>query len=122
MAQIKAAVNVGPRIGQYQGFTDGGHVYLKCSGCGKGLVDVWVTKPEEIDPSTGKPFVWDVMAHCCYCGDHSFKQVIHGGFHPSGFGETDPNDSEVAILQTVIDHIEDDDKGVIHFYTEKAPK
>lgn len=122
MAGIKTVVNVGKRIGERQGFSDGGHIELRCSSCGKGLVDIWITKPDEIDPRTRQPFEWDVLAHCCYCGDHSFITKVHGGFHHSGFGSNHPDDTEVAVLETVISDIKDDPEGVIHLYTEKASK
>ena len=53
---------------------DGGKNLLKCSACGKKLVEVWITRPKEQQKKT-------IQAHCDYCGDKSFTKEITGGFH-----------------------------------------
>lgn len=60
------------------GIKDGGHEIIKCSGCGKSLVDIWITRPLE-------DFSEKFIADCPYCGDRSFVVTIEGGFHIGGF-------------------------------------
>lgn len=99
------------------GLEDGGHTILKCSGCGRGLIDIFRTQPNAIDPATRKVFEWKVKAKCCFCGDHSYITEIKGKFHLSGYGvikEDDPSqdipetfpgetyeEGEVLIIETV---------------------
>src|SRR5215216_2355652 len=99
---VTAVVNQGSRYSEPIGLENGPHVLIKCSACGKELVDVWVTQPNEQDPRTGKPFEWKIQAHCCYCGDTSFIEIIRGAFHWGGIGETKKDDAEDSIMKTVI--------------------
>ena len=55
-------------------FTDGKHIVLDCSKCGKKLADLWITQPD-LDVHT------KVVAECNYCGDRSYEKEIHGKFH-----------------------------------------
>ena len=54
--------------------TNGRHNIIKCSACGTPLVDAWVTEPDV--QSTA-----EIVAHCCMCGDKSFRTRVSGGFH-----------------------------------------
>lgn len=53
---------------------DDGHIVLKCSSCGKELVDIWVTHKE-------MPVKTTLVAECCFCGDKSFEKSVDGVFH-----------------------------------------
>lgn len=117
---VTAVVNQGERITDVIGLENGPHQIIKCSACGKKLVDVWRTQPNETDPRTGKPFEWKIQAHCCFCGDTSFIETVKGAFHWGGIGETKVDDAEDSVMHTVIDDTKDDEKGVIHVYTKKA--
>ncbi len=55
------------------GLVDGGHNILKCSNCGKSLVDVWVTTKSEVRTT--------FRANCPFCGDKSFSQEVKGLCH-----------------------------------------
>ncbi len=70
---------------------DGGHIYPTCSNCDAILLDIWVTKPNAIDPRTSKPFEWKFMVNCPFCGDHSFLTEVTGAFHIGGYGITLPD-------------------------------
>lgn len=73
---------------QLSGVRFGGEHLLDCSACGKPLVKIVVTRPDEKDPCTGKVIEWKLKAKCCYCDDHSFEKTIHGGWTYSGiFGK-----------------------------------
>jgi hypothetical protein len=76
-----------------RGLKDGGHVIIRCSNCNKPLVDIWRTRPQEIDPYTNKIFEWKFIAECCYCGDASYPTTVLGGFHMGGYGEDKPDES-----------------------------
>lgn len=69
---------------QLSGVKFGGEVLLDCSACGKPLVKIAITRPEEKDPCTGKTIQWKLQAKCCYCGDHSFETTVSGGWTYSG--------------------------------------
>jgi hypothetical protein len=88
--------NVGP-------LQDGGHVIIRCSGCNKPLVDIWRTRPNQIDPRTNKPFEWKFIAECCYCGDKSYLTTVLGGFHIGGYG-INSADANEAYEKTSIEY------------------
>ncbi len=69
----KLEINV-PRNRESKGLKDGGHVILECSACGAPLTDCWITKPD-FNIKT------KLQAECPHCGDHSFEEIIKGGFH-----------------------------------------
>ena len=69
-----------------QDLVDGGHVILKCSACGKELIDIWKIKPE--------PRSIKVVALCCYCNDKSFEEEIEGRLVINGIAKANPNDPE----------------------------
>lgn len=119
---LKAIVDEGDRIGAPAGLVDGGHTYIKCSSCQKILVDIWHTQPNLIDTTTGEPFETEVIAHCDYCGDYSFKTKLYGGYHWGGYALPHPEDPEADFPQTVIDIIKEDAQGVTHLYTKKVKR
>ena len=82
-----------------RGLEDGGHVIIDCSVCKKHLSDIWVTRPNEIDPKTGKVFEWNFRIECCYCGGLSYITTIQGGLHIGGYGEF-TDDENLAIEKT----------------------
>jgi ribosomal protein L37E len=82
------------------GLTDDGHTIIKCSKCGKPLVDVWHLQRDAIDSVTGKPFHWKAIAHCCYCGDKSFSVNLYGRFYIAGYGTMKTDDPEQDIPET----------------------
>jgi hypothetical protein len=81
------------------GLSDGGHVILACSNCRAGLVDIWITRPDQ-------PFEWKVRANCPFCGDKSFVEVVKGGFHYGGYGVVKDDDPDEDIPSTVVDHFD----------------
>ena len=50
------------------------HEVIRCSNCEKGLVDVWVTRPDF-------PIAQALRADCPFCNDQSYIVDIQGGFH-----------------------------------------
>lgn len=90
---------------------DGGHVILKCSACGKELIDLWKVKPE---PRTIK-----VVALCCYCKDKSFETEVSGKLVISGIAKENPNDEEDFIPVTRWAGTVEKD-GVFFLSTQKA--
>lgn len=80
----------------------GGEKLLKCSACDKPLMKIVITRPEEKDPITKQVIEWRLMALCPYCGDHSFEEVIKGGWTYSGI--EGPNE---LLITEVSDLIED---------------
>lgn len=86
---------VQPRLPE--GLKDGGHVYLTCSNCNAGLLDVWRTRPHE-------PEVWKLRCSCPFCGDKSFITEIQGGFHVGGYGVIKEDDETDDVPSTKIDH------------------
>lgn len=84
-----------------KGLKDAGHTILRCSGCNKPLVDIWRTRPNQIDPRTHKPFEWKFVAQCCYCNDKSYITTVQGGVHIGGYG-VDTHDANEAIEKTTI--------------------
>ncbi len=101
------------------GLEDGGHVIIKCSNCDRGLLDIFITQPRAIDPATNKPFVWNMKAKCCFCGDHSYVKEIKGKFHLSGYGQIKEDDESQDIPETFIGSI-DEQGDVIIVETIKA--
>lgn len=59
---------------EYSRLTNGRHNIVKCSNCGAKLCDAWVTEPD-VD------IHFNIVAHCCVCGDKSFVTPIDGKFH-----------------------------------------
>jgi hypothetical protein len=82
------------------GLEDGGHTLIYCSNCGKGLLDIWKTQPNAIDPRTNKPFEWKIKAKCCYCKDFSFITEVQGKFSLAGFGKIKEDDESQDIPET----------------------
>jgi predicted RNA-binding Zn-ribbon protein involved in translation (DUF1610 family) len=87
---------------------DGEHVIIQCSNCRKTLADVWITQPDFELKS-------EIVAHCPFCGDKSFKTTVQGAFH---LGHTDKTtidhveqetdlDAEGKLIQTVVLHVEE---------------
>ena len=101
------------------GLTDGGHIYLRCSSCDKGLADIYITQPEAIDPKTGEVFEWKAKAKCCYCGDQSYAKEFKGKFHLAGFGKIKVDDSSETIPETAVDYF-DEENGTLIIYTIEA--
>lgn len=94
------------------GLKDGGHVILRCSNCDKGLVDIWIVKPD-------MPVEFDCLAKCCFCGDVSETVKIKGRFARSGYSTNEtPEDPDAAKMLTLIDRIEATGDKVI-FHTKK---
>lgn len=81
------------------GLVNGGHTILKCSNCGKGLIDIFHTQPDAIDPRTNKPFEWKAQAICCYCGDHSYVTDIKGKFYLGGYCEKPDDENGNSLTQ-----------------------
>lgn len=80
----------------------GGEKLLKCSACNKPLVKIVITRPNELDPTTKNVIEWKLKADCPYCGDHSFEEVIKGGWTYSGI--EGPNE---LLITEVSDLVED---------------
>jgi hypothetical protein len=93
------------RASSEKGLQDGGHVILRCSACNKPLVDIWRTRPNQIDPRTGKAFEWKFVAECCYCGDKSYPTTVLGGFHIGGYGKNTNDNNEAYEQTTIIDQL-----------------
>jgi hypothetical protein len=78
---------------------DAGHIILKCSNCGKELVDIWITHPDMSVLTT-------IVAQCCFCGDKSFSKKIDGIFHVgpvNGVNITDfLTENDIYIIKTGI--------------------
>lgn len=72
------------------GFIDGGHKIIKCSGCNVPLVDVWVTQPNLKIKSV-------IKVKCPHCDDSSFKTSVDGGIYISGTEYTDFVDSDTDV-------------------------
>jgi hypothetical protein len=107
------------------GLVDGGHTFIKCSACGKGLLDIFHTQPKAVDPKTKKPFKWRIKALCCYCGDHSYITEVFGKFHLGGYGKIKEDDPTEDIPETFPDknHTEKDEHGeILVIKTVKARK
>ena len=102
------------------GLKDGGHVILACSACGKPLVDIWIIKADAINPNTGKVLEWKMVALCCYCGDRSFQETVHGRYALGCIGKDipseEPDGSDDSKLETSINRIETKE-GVLIFHT-----
>lgn len=120
----KPQVRIGnfPDIPDKVGLRDGGHVILSCSACGKPLVDIWVVKADAVNPVTGRPFEWKVVALCCYCGDRSFQQTVRGRYALGCYGRDvpnpDPDGMDDSKLETAVTRVEPRD-GVLFFHTKK---
>lgn len=109
-----------PREAVPEGLKNGGHVTLSCSNCHAGLIDIWITRPNEIDPLTREPFEWNVCAKCPFCGDKSFVTTIKGGYHIGGYGLPKPGDEDETIPSTQANgEFTELDGGVILFHVEK---
>ena len=67
----------------FEGLSDGGHNYIKCSSCLAPLAEVWVTKPDIDDIFTILPI------KCPHCGDKSFQFEVTGFFGVAGGTEKD---------------------------------
>lgn len=82
------------------GLVDGGHTILHCSSCDRGLIDIFHTQPQAVDPLTKRPFEWRIQALCCFCGDKSFIKKIFGKFHLGGYGKIKADDPTQDIPET----------------------
>lgn len=97
------------------GLVDGGHTYIECSSCGAKLIDVFHTRPDAIDPGTGKPFHWKLQATCGFCGDTSYVTEVTGKYHLGPYGVDKQDDETDDVILLSIDKIEPvDDKLIIH--------
>jgi hypothetical protein len=83
----------GPRGAELDGVEDGGHVVLRCSNCGAGLLDVFVTSPRE------GGLVWKMRANCPFCEEAglscggSYVTEVLGGFHVGGYARVKEDDA-----------------------------
>jgi hypothetical protein len=82
------------------GLKDGGHVVLACSDCGAGLMDFWITRPDEEE-------VWKVRATCPFCPPGkdgrpamSYAKEVRGGYYPAGYGTPHPSDPDETVPST----------------------
>lgn len=82
-----------------EGLQDGGHVYVACSNCRAGLMDIWRTRPYEQE-------TWIVQANCPFCHDVSFQVKVQGGFHYGGYGVPKEDDEDDVIASTIVEHFE----------------
>lgn len=96
-----------------EGLKDGGHVYVSCSNCDAGLLDVWRTRPHEKE-------VWHVRASCPFCGGRSYAVEIKGGFHVGGYGTPKPGDGDETIPSTIYTGQVSVEDNVFLFKTIKA--
>jgi len=101
------------------GLEDGGHVYISCSNCDATLMDIWRTMPNAINPQTQKPFFWEIIANCPFCGDKSYKVPVEGIFHSGGYGKIKEDDPEQDIPSTVVEDF-NSEGNVITFNIKKA--
>jgi hypothetical protein len=85
------------------GLVDGGHVYLACADCQALLVDVFITNPQAIDPSTGEPFAWRLKALCPFCGEQSYVAEVRGTFYRGGIEIPKPDDPTDGTPVTTVD-------------------
>ena len=98
---------------------DGGHKILSCSNCSAMLVDIWLTKPNAVNPVTKKKFEWKVQANCPFCKDNSFVDTIYGIYHYGGCGKIKDDNADDDIPSTIIvDFVLKD--GLVKFNVEKA--
>lgn len=81
------------------------HKYLVCSACDATLVDIWVVKPDLINPLTGKPFVWRMQANCPFCGDQSYITEVVGKYFPGGYAVSLDDEHENEIPSTILENI-----------------
>ena len=102
------------------GLQDGKHVILECAACGKPLADIWNTRPNLMDPSTGKPFEWKIRAECPYCEDRSFVEKIHGGFHIGFIAKVNPDNYQDEKQITKLRNIRYEDNGVVVVEVDKC--
>lgn len=117
---VRVNLNNFKDIPEKVGLKDCGHVILSCSACGKPLVDIWLIKPNAIDPAIRQPFRWKGKAICCYCGDESFPEEWQGRFASGPYGQdiVDPdpeamNDSRIRHVIRQIEPVE----GMLVFHT-----
>lgn len=104
------------------GLKDGGHTILRCSACDKPIADIWVVKPNAINPHTRKPFEWKCVATCCYCGDKSYPVTVKGRIAHGGYGENkaDPEGGmDDANVFTVVYRVEPKGDTII-FHTKRG--
>jgi len=87
-------------IRELKGYSDCGKQHLRCEGCGKHLMDVWVVD-DSIDKTT------KVKANCCYCDDSSVVKAVEGKFF-FGIGEDsvgviapDSMDEDIIVFEIV---------------------
>lgn len=75
------------------GLVNGGVVQLECSSCGRGLVNIFRTQPNALDPATKKPFQWKMKAKCCFCGSQSYIKEVTGKFYLGGYAKSEDDDN-----------------------------
>jgi len=111
-------LSVQEQVRAFEGLSDGGHIIVACSSCKAGLLDIWVTRPNEIDPGTGKPFHWKVRANCPFCEDKSFIVEFDGGYHVGGVGtlKEGGEDTDPSTIWTDFDEA----NGVLNYLVKKA--
>lgn len=94
---------------------DGGHKIIKCSGCNKPLIDVWITRPDF-------DFQAKIRAKCCYCSDSSYLTDIKGIFHIGGISKLLDEETLDDIGITSIESIDYLENGIINVITIKESK
>lgn len=106
---------------KFKGLKDGGHVLLKCSNCKAHLVDCWITRPDEKDPSTGEVIKWQVKATCPYCPasksgkpEGSYIKEIIGGFTPGCIGELKNKETlDDQLITRILDIDIDEERNLV---------
>lgn len=95
--------------------TDFPHIYLTCSNCNAGLVDIVLTVPNP-------ELACMVQASCPWCGDESFQKEVPGAFARDGF--TEPKEGEEddpdAYWESTVIAEEEMREDVLYFTTVKA--
>lgn len=91
------------KTNQSSGLKDCGNTFIKCSSCGKKLVNLWRIRPDELT----EEYMVDYQANCPYCGDKSFKVKETMGVTISGIYKDLKDDKEVKL--TEVEDIDYDD-------------
>lgn len=87
---------------------------LKCSGCNKPLVKLWIIEKEE----KTKPV--KIAAKCCYCDDKSYAVEIADAFFIAGYGLPDPKDEDNEIpVVDIVDQQETNENIVLIITKER---
>lgn len=106
-------------VKEKENLVDGGHKILSCSNCSAMLVDIWLTKPNAINPVTQKRFEWKVQANCPFCNDNSFVSTVYGIYHYGGCGKIKEDSDDDDKPSTIVDFFVLE-KGLVKFNVVKA--